>query len=59
MAQDEEKYCVDCGEKMILRVNRNEDRFWGCSAYPICKYTEDYEDDEDPYIPDEIYEERN
>jgi len=43
-----ERFCVDCGEVMVPRRNRETgERFYGCSEYPECKYTEeDNQEDE-------------
>lgn len=41
-----EKECMDCGEPMVLRTNKDGDEFYGCSAYPDCTYTENVEDEE-------------
>lgn len=41
---DEEKICPQCGKKMAVRVARHGRgaglRFWGCTGYPDCRYTE-------------------
>lgn len=43
-----ERFCVDCGEVMVPRRNKETgERFYGCSAYPECKYTEEDEEYED------------
>ena len=38
-----ERKCPRCGKGMVLRTNRHGhsagNRFWGCSAYPVCKAT--------------------
>lgn len=38
------KQCPQCGENLIVREARRGDRagskFWGCSSFPKCKYTE-------------------
>lgn len=41
-----------CGGTLMIRTNRSTgNKFYGCSNYPRCKYTEKYQqDDED--IPD-------
>ena len=33
--------CAKCGKPMVLRYNKKDSskRFWGCSAFPECKYT--------------------
>ncbi len=41
-ALDEE--CPDCGKGLVLREGR-KGKFVGCSAYPKCKYTRDYQAD--------------
>ncbi len=44
----EDKECVDCGEPMVIRTNRNDyNDFWGCSTYPDCKYTEKIEEEKE------------
>lgn len=36
--------CPLCGSEMILRVNRHKkSKFWGCSKYPNCRGTIDFE----------------
>lgn len=39
--------CSRCGRDLVLRVarrgSRAGDRFWGCSGYPRCNHTEQYE----------------
>ena len=41
----EEKVCPRCGEKMVLRVakkgNNAGNKFYGCSAFPKCRYIEE------------------
>lgn len=32
--------CPDCGEELILRTNSDGDKFYGCSSFPECRYTE-------------------
>lgn len=34
------RVCQRCGKAMVLR-NGPKGRFWGCSGYPACRYTED------------------
>lgn len=35
--------CKKCASVMKLRTNfKTKELFWGCSAYPNCRYTEDY-----------------
>lgn len=36
--------CPECGEDLVIREGRRG-KFVGCSAYPKCRYTRDYEDD--------------
>lgn len=31
---------VHCGRRMVLRFNRDGRGFYGCHAYPSCRYTE-------------------
>lgn len=42
------KECIDCGEPMEIRENRDGEEFWGCTQFPECKHTEslDEEDEE-------------
>lgn len=39
-----EKICPKCGSKLIIRTAKKGtkagEKFWGCSSYPNCKYTE-------------------
>ena len=39
-----EKLCPRCGKKLVLRTAKSGanagTQFWGCSGYPVCKYTE-------------------
>ena len=38
----EETLCPTCGARMISRKNaRTGQRFWGCSAFPVCRGTRD------------------
>ncbi len=33
-------YCPKCGKELVIRENgETGEKFWGCSAYPKCKYT--------------------
>lgn len=41
---EEKKVCPECGEEMVLREGKYG-KFWGCSGYPDCKHTENYEED--------------
>ena len=38
------KICPKCGSKLVLRKaskgNNTGKSFWGCSAFPKCRYTE-------------------
>ena len=34
--------CTVCKNPMLIRVGKNGDKFWGCSAYPKCKTTKTY-----------------
>lgn len=38
--------CVDCGEPLVIRTNSEGDEFYGCSGFPECRYTENFEDNE-------------
>lgn len=39
--------CARCGGRMVLRTGqtgaRKGQKFWGCSNYPACRYTKDFE----------------
>ena len=39
-----DKICPKCGSKLVLRKaskgNNTGKSFWGCSAFPKCRYTE-------------------
>ena len=41
---NEDKVCPICGRKLAIRIARRGPRtgqkFWGCTGYPECKYTE-------------------
>ncbi len=43
-AKEEEKICPKCGSKLVLRMAKKGSNsgksFYGCSAFPKCKYTE-------------------
>ena len=39
--EEEEKYCPDCGAKMVVKYSR-KGKFWGCSNYPNCTHVEPY-----------------
>ena len=43
LLNDERKFCPKCEERMILRTAAKGSnlgrQFWGCSAYPRCRYT--------------------
>lgn len=44
--EEDEKTCRKCSSKLVLRVARRGrnpgNRFWGCSNYPKCKFSEEY-----------------
>ena len=41
------KKCPSCGEELVVRTNkRDQSKFFGCSNFPKCKYTE-FETDKD------------
>ena len=44
-----EKSCPRCGKSLVVRTARNGanagSRFWGCSGFPACRYTEPLERD--------------
>ena len=35
------KRCPRCGD-ILKKRNGKYGQFWGCSSYPVCKYTENY-----------------
>ena len=43
-ASPDTKICPRCGKQLVIRTtrkgNRRGERFYGCSAYPHCRYTE-------------------
>lgn len=41
----EEKRCPKCGGRLVLK-NGYRGRFWGCSNYPECTYSEDWKGDD-------------
>lgn len=41
---EEKKVCPECGKEMVVRDGQYG-KFWGCSGYPECEYTVEYEDD--------------
>jgi len=47
--EDDEKKCPLCGSMLVLRTAKNGERkgrkFWGCSKYPKCRYTENVIED--------------
>jgi ssDNA-binding Zn-finger/Zn-ribbon topoisomerase 1 len=48
MIDDDEKLCIDCGEPMVIRENKETgDQFWGCSAYPVCKHSENIKEEDE------------
>ncbi len=41
---DERKFCPKCEREMVLRTSRAKgNQFWGCSSFPRCKFTMNYE----------------
>ncbi len=38
--------CPECGKDLVIREGRRG-KFVGCSGYPKCRYTRDYDEDED------------
>ena len=46
-ATHEVPVCARCGGRMVLRTGqtgaRKGKKFWGCSNYPACRYTKDFE----------------
>lgn len=46
-ATHEVPVCARCGGRMVLRTGqtgaRKGQKFWGCSNYPACRYTKDFE----------------
>lgn len=47
----QERLCMDCGEPMVPRRNKDGDKFYGCSSFPDCHYTEN-DDGQDEYNPE-------
>lgn len=45
LKSEEKKICPECGEEMVVR-DGEYGKFWGCTGYPDCDHTEEYEDDE-------------
>ena len=47
-ATHEVPVCARCGGRMVLRTGqtgaRKGQKFWGCSNYPACRYTKDFEE---------------
>ena len=47
-ATHEVPICARCGGRMVLRTGqtgaRKGKKFWGCSNYPACRYTKDFEE---------------
>lgn len=43
--QESAPACPRCGKPMVVRTNRNGERFWGCSDFPRCRGSLDYESD--------------
>ncbi len=44
LKSDEKKVCPECGEDMVVREGEHG-KFWGCTGYPECEHTENYEED--------------
>lgn len=46
--KDKKKYCPKCGSVMVLRTSskviNSSSQFWGCSAFPKCKFTMPFEE---------------
>ena len=40
--EEEDKFCPKCGNSLKVR-NGIYGKFWGCSSYPECKYTHNYD----------------
>lgn len=41
-SKDNLKFCDTCGSLMVIRKNKAKDKkFWGCTNYPDCNYTEE------------------
>jgi ssDNA-binding Zn-finger/Zn-ribbon topoisomerase 1 len=36
-----QRKCPRCGSEMILRIAKRGSKFWGCSAFPKCRMTQD------------------
>lgn len=41
---EDNRKCIVCGNKLILRSQKLDQsvKFWGCSAFPACRYTVKY-----------------
>lgn len=48
-ATHEVPVCARCGARMVLRTGqsgaRKGQKFWGCSNFPVCRYTKKLEED--------------
>lgn len=44
--QESVPMCPRCGKSMVVRTNRNGEKFWGCSDFPKCRGSLDYEEEE-------------
>ena len=48
-ATHEVPICARCGARMVLRTGqsgaRKGQKFWGCSNYPVCRYTKNMDDE--------------
>lgn len=45
LKDEETRACPECGEKMVVREGKYG-KFWGCTNYPDCDHTEDYEEED-------------
>lgn len=44
------KFCPMCGARLIVKTSRYGIKFWGCTNYPECNYTRDFNEEKDSYI---------
>ncbi len=44
LKSDDKKTCPECGDDLVVRDGKHG-KFWGCTDFPDCEYTENYEED--------------
>lgn len=44
------KFCPKCGARLTVKTSRYGIKFWGCTNYPECNYTRDFNEEKDSYI---------